>query len=105
MRKMQKRLNSVEQEHLDRLLSGQDQEALEELICLPPVYLKEIEEKIDWADKYCIGQHKVYQCSNGKYYEIVYTQDNEMGDIAEIDFYEVVPIEITKFIYEPKKEN
>lgn len=55
-------------------------------------------------DTYQYEKHQVFKCINGKYYELRYVKDNYKGERNSLEFYEVVPKEITKIVYE-RKEN
>lgn len=97
-------LNKRDQGYLDRLLDGQHKEMLEDLVWGSLSFLKGIEEEVDWVDTYQYEKHKVFRCINGKYYELRYIQNRYGGQRMTLNFYEVIPKEITKIVYE-RKEN
>ena len=97
-------LNKRDKRYLDMLLKGKDKEALEVLTWGNLSFLKGIEEEVDWVDTYQYEKHKVFKCINGKHYELRYISDRYNGDKTKLQFYEVVPKEITKIVYE-RKEN
>jgi hypothetical protein len=97
-------LNKRDQRYLDRLLDGQHKEMLDDLVWSNNTFLTRIEEEVDWVDTYQYEKHQVFKCINGKYYELRYVKDNYRGERNSLEFYEVVPKEITKIVYE-RKEN
>lgn len=97
-------LNRRDQRYLDRLLDGQNKEMLDELVWSNKSFLTAIEEEVDWVDTFQYEKHRVFKCINGKYYELRYIQDSYKGERISLKFYEVVPKEITKIVYE-RKEN
>lgn len=97
-------LNKKDQRYLDRLLDGQHKEMLDDLVWRSNLFLRAIEEEVDWVDTDQYEKHRVFECINGKHYELRYIQDNYRGERIDLQFYEVVPKEITKIVYE-RKEN
>lgn len=63
--------------------------------------LIEVLEKKE-TDQY--EKHRVFECINGKHYELRYIQDNYRRERIDLKFYEVVPKEITKIVYERKEK-
>lgn len=101
---MTRKLTKAEQEDLNSLLmEDSDSERLQELIWDTPFYLKEIELEIVAVDEYYNTRNHIYKCIDGRYFCLTITQHSSMGDLESAYFYEVVPKEIKKFIYEPKE--
>lgn len=97
-------LTKAEQEDLNSLLmENSDSERLQELIWDTPFYLKEIELEIVAVDEHYNTRNHIYKCIDGRYFCLTITQHSSMGDLESAYFYEVVPKEIKKIIYEPKE--
>ena len=80
-----------------------DSERLAELVWDTPFYLKEIAVEIIEVDEHYNTKDYIYQCQDGRYFCLTITQHSSMGDLESAYFYEVVPKEIKKIIYEPKE--
>lgn len=101
---MTRELTKAEQEDLNSLLmEDSDSERLEELVWDTPFYLKEIAIEIVEVDEHYSTKDYIYSCIDGRYFCLTITQHSSMGDLESAYFYEVVPKEIKKIIYEPKE--
>ena len=102
--KMTQALTKAEQEELNSLLmEDSDSERLEELVWDTPVFLKEIAVELIEVDEHYNTKDYIYKCQDGRYFCLTITQHSSMGDLESAYFYEVVPKEIKKIIYEPKE--
>ena len=102
--KMTQGLTEAEQKELNALLmEDSDSERLEELVWDTPFYLKEIGVEITDVDEYYNTKDYIYKCQDGRYFCLTITKHSSMGDLESAYFYEVVPKEIKKIIYEPKE--
>lgn len=102
---MTRGLTKAEQEDLNSLLTeDRDSERLQELIWDTPFYLKEITVEIVDVDEYYNTKDYIYKCIDGRYFCLTITQHSSMGDLESAYFYEVVPKETKKIIYEPKEK-
>lgn len=68
-----------------------------------PVFLKEIAVELIEVDEHYNTKDYIYKCQDGRYFCLTITQLSLMGDLESAYFYEVVPKEIKKIIYEPKE--
>jgi|GEM_PF-4711104 len=101
---MTRELTKAEQEDLNSLLmEDSDSERLAELVWDTPFYLKEIAVEIVEVDEYYNTKDYIYSCIDGRYFCLTITQHSSRGDLESAYFYEVVPKEIKKIIYEPKE--
>lgn len=102
---MTRGLTKAEQEDLNSLLTeDRDSERLQELIWDTPFYLKEITVEIVDVGEYYNTKDYIYKCIDGRYFCLTITQHSSMGDLESAYFYEVVPKETKKIIYEPKEK-
>lgn len=102
--KMTQALTKAEQEELNSLLmEDSDSERLAELVWDTPVFLKEIAVELIEVDEHYNTKDYIYKCQDGRYFCLTLTQHNSMRDLESAYFYEVVPKEIKKIIYEPKE--
>lgn len=102
--KMTQALTEAEQKDLNGLLmEDSDSERLRELTWDTPSYLKEIGVEITDVDEYYNTKDYIYKCKDGRYFCLTITEHSSMGDLESAYFYEAVPKEIKKIIYEPRE--
>ena len=94
----------VQKELLELLTEDTDSERLSELRWDAPLFLTEVDIEIDDVDDYYHTKSYVFKCIDGRYFCLTITVHSSMGDLESAYFYEVVPKEITKIVYE-RKEN
>lgn len=98
-------LTVEEQKELEELLiEDTDSERLSELRWDAPLFLTEVDTEIDDVDDYYHTKSYVFKCIDGKYFCLKITVHSSMGDLESAYFYEVVPKEITKIVYETKED-
>lgn len=98
-------LTAEEQKELEELLTEDtDSERLSELRWDAPLFLTEVDEEIVDVDEYYHTKDYIFKCSDGRYFCLRITVHSSMGDLESAYFYEVVPKEIKKIVYE-RKEN
>lgn len=81
-------MNKREERELKNLLNETGKsKKLEHLLKEPPQYLKEVTSGIRWAQEWEVAYYKVYKCTNGKSYMLVYIESvghKEFLYLAEI---------------------
>lgn len=66
-------MDKREENELKKLLNETGKK-LEHLLKEPPKYLKEVTSGIRWAQEWEVAYYKVYECTNGKHYMLVYVE-------------------------------
>ena len=105
---MQTYLTQEQQRELNTLLNAtysEKDELFSDFLYDYPDYLMEEDSGVDWVDEYYSGKWVVYQCIDGRYFKLTYTEHNSMQDRDNWEFFEVRPFPKTVFVYEPVEEN
>lgn len=102
------RLTKEQTQYLNKLLQAtysEKEDLFRDFLWDYPDFLMEGDSGVDWVDEYYSGRWVIFECDDGRYFKLTYTEHNSMQDRDNWEFFEVRPKPKTIFIYEPVEVN